>query len=387
MGGWRFWFLLLLLGFSALVRAEQIVVEGSAAINQGNLNEAREEAVRNALAEASRKAGFSVASSTGANQRELSFDQTVLRSAAVVQRHVVIAEHHDAEWYRVTIQAEIMESNSGTGASMCGDGYVKRVLIGGFPLLYPEHIKPGEVSGYAYLTAAEMARRFNGKRQLFVDYDGSIMVHYPEPERVVGDLPANQQALHTIRDAAERHRAQYLLLGRFRSLELAPGDAGRQLDMEVMLIDGVSGSCVARKRFSQKAAGPAFVPSNKAFASAAFFETYTGQAYNQLLSDVAQWVAQTASCEPFFARVVKVDGKAIYLDAGAEQGLSVGDTLRAFRRKGQPVVTPRGETLGHEISPVGELKITTVYPRFSIGELGKRVSAQPFVAGDLVYSH
>lgn len=389
MPGWcRSWCLVLLLLVSAgSFGAEVILVDGIAPIGEdGNLAQAREDAVRNALSEAARKSGVSVYSAAGSDQSALSFDQTTVKAATAVQRHRVVSESRDKEMYRVTIEAELAATPD-TGSYPCHDGYVKRLLIGGFPLLFPEQIRARELSGFAQLTAGEMSRQFSSRSRIFVDYDGRLVVHYPEPERVVGDMPANDQALNVLRAAAEKHRAQYILLGRFRDFEVTADGGRRHLDLEALLVDGISGSLVARQRFSRYAFGDVVLPESTLFGSAAFYATGLGQGYGELLGEVAKWAEASTSCMPFSARVVKVEGKSVYVDAGVEHGIAIGDSFSAFKRQGQSVTTPKGEILGYEMTPIGDFKVRTVYPRFAIGEIVGRRSAQSLTPGDLVYAH
>lgn len=121
------------------------------------------------------------------------------------------------------------EPASPTG-NVCREGHTKRLLIGGFPVLRPERLKINEMSGYAQLSAGEIARRLGANPAIFADYNGNTMVHFGVPERVVGAIPLDLQAWSVVRTATRKHRAQYLLIGRYRSLAISADESHREID-------------------------------------------------------------------------------------------------------------------------------------------------------------
>lgn len=375
---------LFLIGTAAV--AEPVVAEGSASIQNGNLSIARDEAIQHALAEAARRTSLTVSAAVGTTAHQLAFDQVVIKAAANVQRHQVVAEHHDDQTYWITISADLESGEGRTGGDVCREGHTKRLLIGGFPMLRPDQLQMDELEGYAHLTAREIAGRFGTRPAVFVDHNGSLMLHFGVPERVIGDTPLDSQTWTIGRAAAEKHRAQYLLVGRYRSLALSANKSKREIDIEALIIDASSGSCVARKRFYGTASGHVVPPRSISFGSPKHYATDLGRAHSELLTNIAQWAEATTSCLPFAARVVKVNGKSVYFDAGAEQGVAIGNSFSAFKSNRQPVATRGGEILGMEKKPVGTINVTTVYPRFSIGEFISPLSGIALENGDELHS-
>lgn len=366
--------------------SETVVVDGSSMITNGNLLLAREEAIRDALAEAGRQTSLSVRSTLGTTGAQLDFDQTVVKASARVYRHQVINEHHDTQWYRVTVSADLESSAERTGDSACRDGHINRLLVGGFPMLRPEQLRMNELSGYAHLTAREIAGRFSTTSAVLVDHNGSLMLHFSIADQASGDMPRSAQDWTLSRAAAEKHRAQYLLVGRYHSLALSQNGSSRTIDIEALIIDASSGSCVARKRFESTASGYVVLSSSIGFGSAGHYSTDLGRAYGEVLTNIARWAEAITSCQPFLARVVKVDGNSIYFDAGAEQGITIGNNFSAFASIQNPVVTNSGEILGLEKKLIGNLSVTTVYPKFSIGQLSAPLSGTAIKKGDELYS-
>ena len=366
--------------------SEAVVVDGTAMITDGNLFLAREEAIRNALAEAGRQASLSVSSTLGTTDAQLAFDQTVVKASARVYRHQVINEHHDSQWFRVTVSADLESSAGRAGDSACRDGHTKRLLVGGFPMLRPEQLRMNELSGYAHLTAREIAGRFSTPSAVLVDHNGNLMLHFGMADQASGDMPRSGQDWTLGRAAAEKHRAQYLLVGRYHSLALSRDGSSRTIDIEALIIDASSGSCVARKRFERTAAGHVVLSGAIGFGSTAHYATDLGRAYGEVLTDIARWAEATTSCQPFLARVLKVEGNSVYFDVGAEQGIAIGNNFSAFDSIQKPIVTDGGEILGLEKKSIGNLSVTTVYPKFSIGQLTAPLSGSTMKKGDELYS-
>ncbi|MCK6392981.1 flagellar assembly protein T N-terminal domain-containing protein [Zoogloea sp.] len=372
---------------AAGVSAEPVITTGSAPIHGERTAAAREEAIRNALADASRQSALQVEARLGTSGQAMAFDQVMVRSSGRVQQHRILQEGVQGDHYQVTLGVELAsDAPSPFDQPACRESHAKRVLIIGFPVSHPEHLKFNELSGYAQLTAGELARRLYGGK-LLADHDGDLMLGSSAPERVGTAPPPEQQAWHLIRQAARKHRAQYLITGHFRSLSASADETRRELDLDVQILDASTGSCVARRRFTHSARGRVRVPESTVFGSPGHYASAFGQAYAAALDEMAEWTRRSISCLPFSARVLKVEGERIYLDSGAEQGLSAGDTFSAFKPAPRPVLSSDGETLGVEKTALGELVITTVYPRFAIAERRDAASAQPVEAGDEAHEH
>lgn len=363
---------LYLLTAIAPASAEPVTVEGVAPIMAGDLAQARENAIRDALAEAARLSGVRVDSTTSTDRFLVMVDQTTIRTSARIGQTKVLSESHDEQTYRISLRAEVLPIKDDTRSAACRGGYPKRLLVGGFPLLYPEHVRTGETRGYAQFTTNELARFFGAETPVLLAVDSELMIHYSEAETAVGAQPESAAGLIKLQDAARQGRAQYVLLGRFRSLEAGKG--GRRMELEAMIADGASGAVVARSLF-RKQAEDADLPERIALGSAQFYESGLGKAYAELLTQVAQWAAASASCLPYFARITRMDDKTLHLDAGSDQGLSVGDKLSAFPADA-----------GLSGASLGETVVKTVSARSATAEMASRQPRQMPRKGDLLFS-
>lgn len=89
---------------------------------------------------------------------------------------------------------------------------------------------------------------------------------------------------------------------------------------------------------------------------------------------------------PFIARVLKVQENQLHIDSGAESGLSAGDTLSLHQWKEPPVRGDNHFVLGREKFAKATVRIRSVYPNFSIGELVEAPKGLEIVPGDVLYA-
>ena len=96
-------------------QAETVIAEGVATVQPGGLAPAREEAIRNALADAARQASLTVEARSGSGNHQAAFDQVVIRSGVRVERHRILAESEQDGVYRVRLSAELSASSGHAG--------------------------------------------------------------------------------------------------------------------------------------------------------------------------------------------------------------------------------------------------------------------------------
>lgn len=371
--------------FAASAHSEHLA-EGVAPILNGDTHSAREAALRNALADISRSAGVDVRAQTRTHNFTLEQDQTQLRSHVRVLNHEVMQESRNGDVYRVLVRAEVAETSADSERTVsCDSAHIKRVLIGGFPLTQPQQLKSNELKGYAHLTAREIVRHLKGKPALLADHSSDLMIRYAAPEHSQADIVLDEQSWVRVRAAAEAHRAQFVLLGQFRNFALNARESQRDLQLDVLLLDAYSGSTVARVRLDETARGDVVADPSLGFATPAFYATDLGESYQRLVQRAADWMQTSLRCHAFGTRVIKTEGTRIYIDAGAEQGLQIGDAFDALQTRPGHLISAAGENLGYERIRLGQARLIAVYPRFSIAEMpGHNTLPHP---GDELYSY
>jgi hypothetical protein len=100
-----------------------------------------------------------------------------------------------------------------------------------------------------------------------------------------------------------------------------------------------------------------------------FVTTPLGQASRQALGAAVQFIVDKMSEVKWEARVVRADGAGIYVNAGEESGVSVGQTFGLFRPAEALIDPASGIDLGTPDKQVGVVRIKTVTPKYGVGEL------------------
>lgn len=259
----------------------------------------------------------------------------------------------------------------------CAGKPFRKVLVTAFPLHYPEQIKSGEFTGWAQVTGGELAQRLAAGGKVRV---AEAAQRFPFADSAPV-LERNTQGVPLIVGWAAQDKAQYVVAGTFLDLGTASKWAmvpERQLAIEAYLYDGGDGRLLARKEFSRQILVNGALPKNIAPGTRAFAETRFGKAYNELLDELGQWVEETASCQPFAIRVMRVEGRRLHLDAGRDSGIAAGMELAST-----PEAPAKPAVPGMLRTPLAVVK--EVQAAVSIAEIPLQRTPPTFKPGDVLY--
>ncbi|MFA5241679.1 MAG: flagella assembly protein FlgT middle domain-containing protein [Sulfuricella sp.] len=244
----------------------------------------------------------------------------------------------------------------------------------------------------------EFLRRLEAGGNIVARY--STASPYSDPRNINPDSPASRELIHRI---AEQNGSQIVISGLIldaavsdeslrpyfgwqgnetgRRFELGlpwnsvvagvrPVATERRLEVEIFLHDGQTGALLKRHRNSVEISGRAAVGRDKAFASAAFFDTAFGQAVEQLLNTQTGLIGEDLAGLPFMANIVRIEDGKVFIDAGSLSALRPGDKLKVYHRNpAAPVESAATAALGIQESPVATLTLDQVHPLYAVGEL------------------
>lgn len=365
---------------SAAVLALDVVAEAEAPIVNDDLVLARQTALRRAMANAAEQEESLVQSSTlssagGAETRTSLTPRRQALGVRVLSEQVVRG--------RLRLSAEVTLSEPGRAAS-CSMPPLRKTLVTAFPLLYPEQVKLGEYPFWPQTTGEELARFLNGRGKLLTVANPGLFPFVssetaPEVERKSG------QPL-TI-EWARRARAQYVIAGLVRDFGVAQRAfviPERQMAIEAFIYDGISGDLVARRQFSRPLLLNTELPKRLNPGTQEFRGSRLGEAYYELLAEIGQWAERSLGCLPFSARVVRVEGRTLYLDVGSDSGLEPGHEL-VLAQQAATVATSEGEPLPGERSAVAGAVVRRVHPGYSTAELAAKKNPAAVRVGDVLY--
>lgn len=372
--------------FASTLLAAEIVVEGSAVILDDDVGLARELAIRRALARAAEFKSANVSSQALVRQGVASETVQVSATACTENAEQISEKVVDRE---ITVVMKVTVLEVGACHKICRRAYVNRIVVAAFAMEFPEQKLPSEDARISSFTAIELSKKIALRERLLAEHESTVFPYRsasraPEPMMTPKDSETPFAVL------ARRNRGQYVVSGIYRDFGLR-GSAWlsqhRRIEIEVFLHDGANGEVLGRRRFVQEASGSVQLSNSPVVGSAQFYEGDLGRAWGGLLNQISAWVDAQASCLPFIARVLQVKERLIHIDAGAESGLSVGDSLSVHNWRDPPVQSATGLVLGREKKIRTNASIRSVYPKFSILELTDLPKPIDVREGDILYAH
>ncbi|MDR2625493.1 MAG: flagellar assembly protein T N-terminal domain-containing protein [Zoogloeaceae bacterium] len=384
-------------------RAEEVEVEGRALIGPEGLAAARETATRRALARAAELHSARVSAQSQVHPDKV-IEVAQVNSRACTGNAHPLNERVEGNELAVKLRVQVDACTGEDGEdgederSACEKNYLNRLVVTGFAFEFPEQLVEewdGRLLPRANrqriesLTAMELARALDRGGHVLAVFDGEAFPYASPARAPAPHLP--RSGLETPFAALVRMRqAQYVLSGVYREFGLHERRE-RFIEIEAFLHDGVNGAVLARQRFQMKVSvpgrGAAIFANLPTVGTRAFRETSFGRTWTNLIEKIARWAEGQASCFPFVARVVKVEGRSLQIDAGAESRMSPGDRLVLHLvRSPPPVLDFSGRLLGWEKQVRAAVLLRAVYPAFSIAELVDAPEGIEVNPGDLLYA-
>ena len=275
--------------------------------------------------------------------------------------------------------------------------YRKKVAVTAFPMLRPAQARGREVDFLEQGVARELGRRLTRNTLYRVS---ELAPRHPFSGVEAGERPLNHTAVDPAVIAAmgEEHGVQAVVTGVIRDAGIdygnryeyetpvgekpfSVGDDRRAFELELMIYDAASGTLLADRTFRERVTGEVLSEVDSPSAlSRSFFETAYGRAVDRLLRHAEVTVDFTLVCRPFTARVVRVEGDDIYIDAGADANISSGEQFEAVITTRDAFSAGAGASTLAE-TPAGTLTVTESRAGFSIGRLKVENALRP---GDIV---
>ena len=370
----------LLVGLLALpfghTQAEVVQVTGRAPV-EGALSYAREQAMEDALHQASLQAGAQISGMQLMEKGVVSTDTVRVSTRSQVSDVEILREDTVNGMYEVTIRADVDE------AALCPasvQSYRKAVAVAGFGLAQPQQATLGRLENIEQGLPRWLAAELNSGGGVHA-LDATRISLYQDPRRAPSAETA-QQRLTTSVALATQLGAQYVVSGVVRDLALhTPQKSGfasrlmgfataptRDFVMDVFVHDGLSGAMLFQRSYRTEGEWEAPRNEKTGFATPQFWATSYGTEVADILKRAAGDVDEMLRCQPFMARIVRARGNRLHIEASAAAGLRPGDTLKVYRT---------GTLYNLDLEPRTELTdmaaeavVKQVQPQFVIAELG-----------------
>ena len=178
--------------------------------------------------------------------------------------------------------------------------------------------------------------------------------------------------------------AQILITGKITEFEENTKGGGQGLSIEgftlgskktsahigviVQIIDTTTGEVLDSKRVEGKADATGFslgYSGSWSLGSSSFKKTPLGKATQIAIDRAVEYIADNLANIPWQGRVVTIKEGVVYLNQGANAGISPGMTF-AIYRKGESLIDPEtGIELGAEKTKIADISVTDVEEKFS----------------------
>ncbi|MDO3385347.1 flagellar assembly protein T N-terminal domain-containing protein [Gilvimarinus sp. SDUM040013] len=376
--------------------AISVVSEGKSAI-KGDLADAREKAIADAARQALLHSGATVSSRTQVQQGITVADDINLSAQGHIENLDIISESHNHEVYRVKIRAEVAATDAGS----CPGRYSKSLLVTAFNQERPSTTRVGDLSNVDSALPQALAERLYPNHNLQVQTQPELLLS--SSNRLMSN---HYELFNAVQQVANQYQAQYVITGTVMDMSMVnpngyyrqnllsgstnrvtstvKGWVGadrddireRQFAFRLMMHDGLTGARIFDKTYSAEGLWDAKYTARTGFASPGFWQTDYGQAASTVIDQAVADVSRKVHCQPFMAPLkVSAYDQHVYLLAGANNGVDVGDSFNVFAQGSAPFANIQHYgTMA--LSPVSykkldatevKLTVTQTYPTYSVG--------------------
>ena len=204
----------------------------------------------------------------------------------------------------------------------------------------------------------------------------------PQPGRV---LPARYLVVGSVTDytAPAAGNGGGLSIGGSTAFTL--GSSKGDVALDLRLVDTRTSAVVKAFRVAHKLSslnlGLSGSYAGVPLATNKFFNSAIGDATRKALNDAVVIIAQTLAEAPWQGEVVDVDSGLVYVNAGTEAGIAIGQKLAAQRVAKVFTDPTTGQILSQRMEDMGIVTITKVEAKMSSGSY---VGSAPLHRGDLL---
>jgi hypothetical protein len=374
--------LALLLQFSLPSTAAPLEAEGVATVSAGNVAQARQAAIRDALEQLGLRSGARVDVAAGASTRGggKTFESSRVQPLSDFNRYTVLREWQTGQLLHVHIAVKDEDARPRGSANLA---YKKKLVVTPFHVRRSPQLD--DVDDIATRLPQELLRRMTA---------GGSFLGKESPYVISPGTSGPSADTAAVRRIAALYESQFVVSGEIVDASnfdkpayfgLVNKDA-RRIEIAFYVHDGLTGVLLAQRRALVEQVGERRVGRDKPFGSASFAAMPFGGAILRALDEGIAGITGDIAALPFMAKVVQVQGERIVIDAGSASSVAPGDQLVIYRADSRQQVYGADPLapLGTVETPVGTVAIVQVQPGFAIGTVTPPAAAKQVSAGDMV---
>lgn len=382
------------------VAARWVEGQGHGVIMQGDPSRAEQQARNAALRSAALQYESHFSSEETVSNGVVTDTRMSLVSSARVQAIRNERVTRQGNRVRVSLEALFSDSPREDVAECGGEGpneYGKRVAFAGFRVINADQGGIGRLEGLDRTVPEILVEALRESPRLH-PMAATHLTFYGDARNAPTEMVARNSLDQTLAIADEMD-VQFVVSGVVRDLGVERPDTWRRSvlnDMrrglgllnrerrfvaDLFIHDGFSGAPLLQQRFSTSGTWNRGPGERVGFATADFESTPYGKQVNQLLAAMAAGVETHLACQPFMARIQRVDDHQVRIAAGASSGLRPGDRLKLYRAERFLSLPNQQPALQNSHASV---TIRQVHPDFASGEMAVEGGRVNIRKGDVV---
>jgi len=355
---------------SAPLSANWYEMTGQAPIENGNVAQAKQAAISDALERAALYAGVRVSSQQQLVAGVMQQTQLTLDSNSDIRQIRLLNETYVDNLVTVTLQAEILPTQQG-----CSDTQQKKpLLLTKIDMAARRDAVYGQLFELDKNATAQLARHLQ-------DYSPSLVVtnadYSLKPELMTDSM--NRQLFADGQQFVLLASISDMSLGKQTSRFWQDARYERYFALDVALFDLFNNQLVFQQQYRTHAQWQS-TPAMSGSHSQQFWQQAYGQKIDTVLKAVAKDTQQFTQCKVLLAQISHIDQHQIAINRGARQGLKPGDSLTVMQI--QRFAGKDGLEQLHK-SPI-DLKVTAVNADNAWAESASPVLLSHFQIGDLI---
>ncbi|RLV61587.1 hypothetical protein D5018_00260 [Parashewanella curva] len=371
--------LLLALGFSRSSTAEDFYFQGQAPIINGNIKQARQQAIESAIQQAKLESGVRVNSTRSTLSGQLIQGSTELASVYNSEQIELVSERTkgDVIYVNVRITSHQNEFPLSGKASI----YLPR-----FVLSNPAHLRYGQLNDFSKMLTEKFSDSLSQKAKLSfpelrAEQSLNLTQHFFEDN--------SQKLPYWIGDMTN---SQYVLIGNILNAEVISSPESflglfedwptRQFRINLSLFHNISGEKIWQKTYFINEVWE--FESNKILSASSteLWHSKYGQAIKRLFNSIAVELDNHLRDRPLMGTVIAKKSKLLIVNLGRRNNIQVGDTLKLVLRKDLHTRFQSIKTIAQS-SPI-KLKVTQITEQTAVVEWNKANKIENIQVGDIV---
>ena len=161
----------------------------------------------------------------------------------------------------------------------------------------------------------------------------------------------------------------------YQGFNLNFAHAEAKVTIAIRLVDSQSGQVLDSQQVQGKAeknaVGLSYTEKDFKFGTAAFAKTPLGQATQDSIDKAVMFICQRMEKVAWEGRVIEAKDDGVYINAGEQQGIALGDCFIVFHEDEAMVDPSTGLQLGAPRKEIGAIEVVDVQPKFSIAKILK----------------